>query len=108
MYYVSKRIEIAGSHMLDLKYESKCKNIHGHNWIIVVYCKSVELNDVGMVVDFARIKKIVNQFDHQHINNVVNFNPTAENIAKYFCGLIPHCYKVSVQESEGNTATYEL
>ena len=34
------------------------------------------------------------------------FNPTAENIAKWICDQIPECYKVSVQESEGNTATY--
>ncbi|MCI6781676.1 MAG: 6-carboxytetrahydropterin synthase, partial [Dialister sp.] len=34
-------------------------------------------------------------------------NPTAENIAKWLCDRIPHCIRVSVQETEGNVATYE-
>lgn len=28
MYYISKRIEIAGAHQLVLNYESKCENLH--------------------------------------------------------------------------------
>lgn len=110
MYYVSKRLEIAGSHKLNLDYESKCKNLHGHNWIITVHCKSKELNTNGMVVDFTLIKNVVtNYFDHKNINDIYPFteiNPTAENIAKYICSQIPYCYKVEVQESEGNIAIY--
>ena len=44
MYYVKKRLEIAACHRLALSYESKCANLHGHNWIITVYCKAKELN----------------------------------------------------------------
>lgn len=108
MYYVIKRMEIAGAHKLQLGYESKCKNLHGHNWIITVYCRSQQLNDNGMVVDFKHIKNMVfKKLDHAYLNEVVDFNPTAENIAKWVCDQIPGCYKVSVQESEGNTAIYE-
>lgn len=57
MYYVSKRMEIAGAHQLKLPYESKCSNLHGHNWIITVYCKSEKLTTYGMIVDFTKIKK---------------------------------------------------
>ena len=32
----------------------------------------------------------------------------AENIAKWICDTVPHCVKVTVQESEGNVATYEF
>lgn len=109
MYYVSKRLEIAGAHYLSLDYESKCSNLHGHNWIITVYCKSETLNKNGMVVDFAYIKKTISdKLDHQCINDVLPYvNPTAENIAKWICDQIPNCYKVSVQESEGNIAIYD-
>ena len=108
MYYVSKRMEIAGAHRLTLDYESKCQNLHGHNWIVVVYCKSKELNHNGMVVDFKHIKNMISdKLDHQYINEIVNFNPTAENMAKWIHDQIPNCYKVSVQESEGNIAIYE-
>ena len=80
----------------------------GHNWIITVYCKSKELNANGMVIDFKHIKNMVSdKLDHQYINDIVDFNPTAENMAKWICEQIPNCYKVSVQESEGNIAIYE-
>lgn len=100
-------MEVAGSHRLTLDYESKCTNLHGHNWIITVYCKSKELNSNGMVCDFSKIKNDIHgKLDHQNLNDVLPFNPTAENIAKWICDQIPECYKVTVQESEGNTATY--
>lgn len=107
MYYVSKRMEIAGSHRLNLSYESKCQNLHGHNWIVTVFCCSENLNKDGMVCDFKHIKdQIHGKLDHANLNDIFLFNPTAENIAKWICDQIPTCYKVMVQESEGNMATY--
>ena len=55
MYTVIKRMEISASHSLRLSYPSKCENLHGHNWMITVYCRSKELNADGMVVDFSEI-----------------------------------------------------
>lgn len=108
MYYVSKKMEIAACHHLNLSYESKCEQLHGHNWNIVVYCKSKELNEDGMVVDFKHIKdKIHGYLDHGNLNELLPFNPTAENIASWIVEQIPQCYKVMVQESEGNIAIYE-
>ena len=108
MYKIKKRLEISASHKLNLDYESKCQNIHGHNWIINIYCKSETLDKNGMVQDFTEIKKkIHNKLDHKNLNEVLDFNPTAENIAKWITEQIETCYKCSVQESEGNIATYE-
>lgn len=108
MFIVKKRMEIAGAHRLNLNYESKCANLHGHNWIVTVWCKSKTLDDNGMVIDFTHIKREVqDKLDHKFLNDVVEFNPTAENIAKWVCDQILNCYRVSVQESEGNVATYE-
>ena len=108
MFIVKKRMEIAGAHRLNLNYESKCANLHGHNWIVTVWCKSQTLDANGMVIDFTHIKREVqDKLDHKCLNDVVPFNPTAENIAKWVCDQIPNCYRVSVQESEGNVATYE-
>ncbi|MCM1138722.1 MAG: 6-carboxytetrahydropterin synthase [Duncaniella sp.] len=107
MYYITKRFELAGCHSLKLSYESKCSRLHGHNWIVTVHCRSKELNCDGMVVDFSHIKeRITTYLDHGNLNELLPFNPTAENIARWICEQIPHCYRVDVQESEGNTASY--
>ena len=108
MYYVSKRMEIAGSHKLTLSYDSPCQNLHGHNWIVTVFCKAKKLNQDGMIIDFKHIKeRIHKRLDHQNINEVLPFNPMAENIAKWIVDQFPECYKAQVQESEGNIAIYE-
>ena len=108
MYYVRKRLEISASHQLRLSYESKCENLHGHNWIITVYCRAHELNSDGMVIDFSVIKLLVKEkLDHKNLNDILPFNPTAENIARWICEQVPGCYKVEVQESENNIACYE-
>lgn len=106
MYYLIKNLELSSSHFLKLNYESKCSSMHGHNWIIIVYCKNDKLNENGMIVDFAEIKKIVMTLDHQCINDYIK-QPTAENIAEYLCKNIPFCYKIKVQESKNNTVLYE-
>ena len=108
MYTVKKRIEVSAAHFLNLDYESKCKELHGHNWIITVYCKKKELNQNGMVIDFSEIKKTINDyFDHRNLNETFDFNPTAENLAKWICDMIPYCFKVDIQETENNIVTYE-
>lgn len=109
MYYVRKRMEISAAHKLSLDYESKCSEVHGHNWIIEVECKSDTLNDNGMVYDFTHLKREVHDaLDHKYLNDVLGINPTAENIAKWVCERIGEkCTKVTVQESEGNVACYE-
>lgn len=108
MYYLTKRLEISAAHRLTLSYDSKCTNTHGHNWIITVYCRAAELNADGMVTDFTHIKNtVMDRLDHANLNDVLPFNPTAENIAHWICDNVPNCYRVDVQESEGNIASYQ-
>ncbi|MCF0178217.1 MAG: 6-carboxytetrahydropterin synthase QueD [Bacteroidales bacterium] len=108
MYYIVKKIEVSAAHRLSLSYESKCSSIHGHNWILTIHCRAKELNADGMVCDFTKIKEhIQSRLDHTFLNDVLPFNPTAENIARWVCDEVENCYKVEVEESEGNIAIYE-
>ena len=110
MYEVKKRLEISAAHRLELDYDSKCTDMHGHNWIIDIYLRSETLNENGMIMDFSHIKNAIgDKFDHKILNDVVDFNPTAEKLAKYICdSLAPFCYRVDVRESENNVASYIL
>lgn len=109
MFYVTKQLEISAAHSLTLDYESKCTRLHGHNWIVTVHCRAAELNANGMVTDFTHIKNDVkSRLDHTCLNDVLPFNPTAENLARWICDNVENCYRVDVQESEGNVASYQI
>ena len=57
MYEVKKRFEISAAHKLDLDYDSKCTNFHGHNWIIDVYLQSETLDNIASYIkDDVKIK----------------------------------------------------
>ncbi len=107
MYYVQKTLEISSAHQLYLDYESKCENLHGHNWQVTVYCRARELDSNGMVTDFTLIKQLVHgRLDHRNLNEALDINPTAENIARWIVDNVPNCYRADVRESQNNLAIY--
>ena len=120
MYRIETTIEISAAHKLDLDYESECSKLHGHNWRIVIHCSAKELNQNGMIIDFTHLKrKIKESLDHQYLNVILPFNPTAENIARYIGELVNQdsefidpkrgaiCDCVEVEETPGNIAIWD-
>ena len=120
MYRISKKMEVSAMHQLQLDYESKCENPHGHNWIITVEISGHKLNNNGMLIDFTAIKELIHsKMDHKNLNEIFKFNPTAENIAKWIAVRIDeflsdeqgytfaYCSKVRVEETQGNYAEWE-
>ena len=109
MYIITKDLEISAAHQLKLNYESKCQNLHGHNWKVKVWLRSEKLDENGMVMDFTHIKKkVVDTLDHKNLNEIVDFNPTAENLAAYICELLgPTCFRVQIWEQAGSLVIYE-
>lgn len=108
MYYLKKTVTVSGAHRLSLPYESPCRELHGHNWVITVHCRAEKVNSEGMVVDFVQLKRIVMSLcDHKEIR-LDGRNPTAENIAFVLCNSIPNCYRVDVEETPGSVASYEI
>ena len=89
MFELTVKDEISSAHFLR-GYPGKCKDMHGHTWKIEVSLLGEKLNDIGMVTDFAVLKKQFKEFlsalDHTCLNDIEFFkenNPTAENIAAY-------------------------
>ena len=59
MYYLTKTFEVPISHRLS-KHLGKCQLFHGHNLYIEVTIKSRYLNNNDMVMDFSKLKELVN------------------------------------------------
>jgi 6-pyruvoyltetrahydropterin/6-carboxytetrahydropterin synthase len=117
MTTITREHEICMGHRV-YGHESKCSNLHGHNYVFHFTIKPKEcLDSVGRVVDFSEVKSVLcewleTNWDHKTIlweddpivtdfENMalyenadvpgviyVPFNPTAENIANYFLNTI--------------------
>ena len=111
MYKLSYKTHFDAAHKLELDYSSPCQRLHGHRWNVVVEIVSKNLDRNGMIIDFKKIKNLVNELDHRYLNEVLDFNPTAENIAKYLYNKIADevlgKVKVTVYESPDASITYE-
>lgn len=103
MFQVSREIDFCYGHRL-LDYSGKCRHLHGHNGRAVITLESESLDELGMVIDFSKIKQVVSTWidenlDHRMIlqksdpvvpmlrelgepMHLIDVNPTAENIAK--------------------------
>jgi 6-pyruvoyltetrahydropterin/6-carboxytetrahydropterin synthase len=103
MYSVSREITFCYGHRL-LGYDGKCRHLHGHNGRAVITLTAAALDELGMVLDFTRLKRVVGGWIDEHLDHkmllhrddpvlpllhkqgepvyVLEVNPTAENIAR--------------------------
>jgi len=96
-----------------LGHESKCANMHGHNYILWVHAEAPSLDQLGRVIDFSVLKEkidpwIQEKWDHTFLISeqdselkkleplapkkkawfICPFNPTAENMGKYLLEIV--------------------
>lgn len=76
--YTTCKIDVA--HFL-YDYDGKCANPHGHTMKVEVWLSGNINKETGMLVDFAKVKSIIESLDHTYLNDLLDFNPTAENLA---------------------------
>lgn len=120
MFEISAEYSFAAGHALR-GYKGKCENVHGHNYKVQVTVAGEQLNSIGLLMDFVdlrgAIKGLADRLDHRFLNDLPPFdqlNPSAENLAKYFCdGLESQVGKqgirvreVTVWETDTTSATY--
>jgi len=104
MITLTRKLEFDAAHRI-LNHESKCKNLHGHRYVLEANFIADNLDDLGRVIDFGVVKEVLGKwidehFDHNTILSIkdenlgkeiaaqtgqkiyyLNENPTAENIA---------------------------
>jgi len=133
-FVIRKQFKFEGAHQLFTSFSECCnQQIHGHSYVVDVFFMSNKLNKDGMVIDFGEIKskinKYMNSWDHaivmprmfpkEYIDMlkkhnkkimIVDYNPTAENMAKYMyeyiSDKIPETLKVRVSETATGFAEY--
>ena len=100
MFEVTIEETFAAGHALR-NYHGKCENVHGHNYRCQVTLEGAELDDIGLLVDFVELKRVVHsvldRMDHQWLNEFPPFdvlNPSAENMARYIYQQVAEGLKV--------------
>lgn len=84
---ISKDFAFSASHQLDgLPDDHQCARLHGHNYVVRLTLEG-EVLPPGFVVDYGALAPfkewLDDTFDHRHLNDVLDFNPTAENMAAH-------------------------
>lgn len=119
-YRITVIEKFSASHFLR-GYSGDCSRVHGHNYIVEVTVEGEEVNELGFLMDFRDLKKLVKdvikKFDHHMLNEVEPFkeelNPTSENIARYiYQSLTKHIHgncsikEVKIGETDSTFAVY--
>ena len=88
-YRITVRGKFSSAHFLR-GYKGKCETLHGHNYLVECTIEGKEVDGLGMLMDFNKLKnllsEVLNELDHKNFNDLPPFkekNPTAENIAEF-------------------------
>lgn len=89
MHTIFKDFTFAAAHAIR-GHTRGCQNLHGHNYRVRVHLQAERLDELGMVLDFADLKEMMQEilgpFDHRVINDIPPFdqrNTTAELFSSY-------------------------
>ncbi len=102
--------KFSSAHFLE-HYQGKCERMHGHTFEVQVHIEACKLDKSGIAIDFTEIKSYLKDLlpDHKVLNEVFDFSPSAENLARHFYYEVKKKYpvmKVCIWESENAGAIY--
>ena len=122
MHTIFKDFTFAAAHAIR-GHTRGCQNLHGHNYRVRVHLRAARLDELGMVLDFADLKammqEILGPFDHHVINEIPPFdqrNTTAELLSQYVFEEVAarlagqervRVVRVEIWETETSCAIYE-
>ena len=120
MFDIEIRRTFSAAHQLK-GYDGDCRNLHGHNYNVIAVVRTAKLNEIGIALDFKRLKaaldEILDGYDHKNLSELPEYsqvNPTSEvmamNIYRRLSGLINDgnvkVYSIRNEESASSGCTY--
>ncbi|MBD3319940.1 MAG: 6-carboxytetrahydropterin synthase QueD [Chitinivibrionales bacterium] len=120
MFEVTTESSFSAAHHLK-NYGVPCENTHGHNWLVKATVKCEKLNEIGIGIDFRKLRSslqaITEELDHTDLNDIfdrLDLNPSSENIARYIFKKLSAALgdseekvaRIDVMESPGSSAAY--
>ena len=101
---LSVKDTFAAAHRLE-SYHGKCENLHGHNFSVEALFEGEQVNEEGMLVDFAvlkdYLKEVLAELDHTFINEIPFFRERASS-SEYIAIYIHDRLKSLIQEKGVN------
>ena len=111
MYTLTVRAKFEAAHDIP-GYNGKCARLHGHSYRVEAEFSGGELNEIGMLADFAELKTVLNEFlpDHVYLNDILPFSTSAENISRWIFEQLRErslpVTAVTLWETENNACRY--
>ncbi len=113
---LSKTFRFDAAHQLpNVPADHKCAALHGHGYRVTVIVAGEVDPQAGWVMDFGKIKGVVepliSKLDHANLNEIEGLeNPTSELLARWFWDRIapalPELSTITIAESDTSSCTY--
>ncbi|KQL54145.1 6-carboxy-5,6,7,8-tetrahydropterin synthase [Heyndrickxia shackletonii] len=119
-FELNKDMNFSTAHFISNEKAGKCSFTHGHTYFVNLTIAGDELDEMGMLVNFSDLKKLVHgRYDHQLLNDFPEFEkltPSTEVVAQTIYELVanyldtlsnkPICLQVLVRETPTSYVIY--
>lgn len=119
-FELNKDMHFSAAHYIPDEDAGKCQVMHGHTYHINVTIGGNELDSIGFLIDFKRLKDLIHKkYDHSVLNDHPEFqdkSPTTELLAEQVCETLqkelsersnqPVCLQVIVRETPTSYVIY--
>ena len=116
-FELHKDMHFSAAHFIPNEKAGVCRYMHGHTYFVDITIAGNELDEMGFLINFKDIKKLVHgRFDHGVMNDNMNALPSTEAVAEEIWTTIqrhldtllnaPKCIQVVVRETPTSYVVY--
>jgi len=110
---VRRKFPFEAAHKLP-NHPGKCRELHGHSYVLEVTVDRPVDPASGMAIDFSELKaivarEVVDRLDHRYVNDLIE-NPTAEVMARWIwqrlAPTLPGMVEIELHETASCSVLY--